>query len=206
AVTTEWGRPYVLGRRPSGPAKFLEDLLVLRAGRYAQRAARVEAAAGGRIDRARHVALKEDALAFHRGIGDRHRREERFGIRMSRVGVELLGRRDLDDLAQVHHGYAGRDVLDDREVVGDEQVREAELGLQILEQVHDLRLDRDVEGGDRLVGDDQLGIHGQGPRDPDPLALAARELVRIAAQVIGQQADRLQELHDALFQLLSSPR
>src|SRR2546422_106145 len=25
---------------------------------------------------------------------------------MARVGVELLGRRDLDDLAQVHHGHA----------------------------------------------------------------------------------------------------
>ena len=43
-----------------------------------------------------------------------------------------------------------------REVVGDEQVGEAELLLQVFEQVDDLRLDRDVERRDRLVADDQL--------------------------------------------------
>ena len=66
------------------------------------------------------------------------------------------------------------DVADDADVVGDEDVGEAELVLQVLEQVDDLRLDRDVEGGDRLVGDDQLRLYRQGPRDADPLALAGR--------------------------------
>jgi len=36
----------------------------------------------------------------------------------------------------------------------------------------------------RLVGDDQLRTHGQRARDADALALAARELVRVAAQVL----------------------
>src|SRR6266566_3329333 len=74
----------------------------------------------------------------------------------------------------------------------DEQVRETELRLEILEQVHDLRLDRDVESGDRLVGDDELRAHRQRARDPDTLTLTAGELVRISAQVIGQEADRLE--------------
>ena len=34
---------------------------------------------------------------------------------------------------------------------------EAELALQLAQQVEDLRLDRDVERRDRLVGDDQPG-------------------------------------------------
>jgi hypothetical protein len=41
----------------------------------------------------------------------------------------LLG--DLDDLAQIHDRDAVADVLDHREVVGDEEVGEAELALQI---------------------------------------------------------------------------
>src|SRR5438552_4781161 len=36
-------------------------------------------------------------------------------------------------------------------------------------------------------------------RDADALALAARELVRVAAQVLGGEADRLQQLHDAFL-------
>ena len=86
--------------------------------------------------------------------------------------------RHLDDLAQVHHGDAVADVAHDRQVVGDEQVRQAELALQVLEQVDDLRLDRHVERRHRLVADDQLRVQAERPGDADALALAAGELVR----------------------------
>ena len=75
-----------------------------------------------------------------------------------RVEEQLLGVGDLDQLADVHHRDAVADVLDDAQVVGDEQVGQAELVLQVLEQVEDLRLDRDVERRDRLVADDQLRV------------------------------------------------
>ena len=48
------------------------------------------------------------------------------------------------------------------QVVRDEQVGEAELVLQVLEQVDDLRLDRDVERRDRLVADDELRARARG--------------------------------------------
>ena len=48
------------------------------------------------------------------------------------------------------------DVLHHGQVVGDEHHRQAVAGLHVLEQVQDLRLDRHVEGGHRLVADDQL--------------------------------------------------
>ena len=75
------------------------------------------------------------------------------------------------------------------EVVRDEQVREAELVLQVGEQVQYLRLDRDVERRDRLVGHDQRRVQHQRARDRDALALAAREHVRIADVVLGAKAD-----------------
>src|SRR2546422_241528 len=77
-----------------------------------------------------------------------------------------------------------RDVPDHSEVVGDEDVREAELVLEVVEQVDDLCLNRDVEGGDGLVGDDQLRAEREGPGDADPLPLATRELVRVAVDVM----------------------
>jgi hypothetical protein len=50
----------------------------------------------------------------------------------------------------------------------------AELRLEILEQVQDLRLHRDVERRHRLVGDDELRVQGEAPRDADPLRCPPR--------------------------------
>ncbi len=68
-----------------------------------------------------------------------------------------------------HHG----------QIVGDEQVGEAEFLLQLGEQVQDLGLDRDVEGRDGLVEHQELRIEGQCPGHADALALSTRELVRV---------------------------
>ena len=115
-------------------------------------------------------------LRFGSGIGIAASSASRVGH--DRLRVELLRRRELDDLAQVHHGDPVRDVAHDAQVVRDEQVREAELVLEVVEQVDDLRLDRDVERGDRLVEQDQPRLERERAGDADPLALAAGELVR----------------------------
>ena len=82
------------------------------------------------------------------------------------------------------------DVPHDRQVVGDEQVGEVQLPPQVGQEVDDLRPDRDVQGGDRLVADDQLGAQRQRPRHADALALAAREFVRVAVSVFGSEPDQ----------------
>ena len=49
------------------------------------------------------------------------------------------------------------------------------VALQVVEQVEDLGLHRHVEGRDRLVADEEVGLEHEGPGDADPLALAAGE-------------------------------
>ena len=110
---------------------------------------------------------------------------------MLRRAEDLVRLGDLDELAAVHHGDAVADVADRREVVGDEEVREPELGLQVAQQVQDLRAHRDVERRDRLVADDERGVGRERPRDRDALALTARELERAALAEIGVEADEL---------------
>ncbi len=88
----------------------------------------------------------------------------------------------LDDLALLHHADPFRDPAHDAEVMGDEQDRHPEAGLQILEKLENLRLHGDVERGGRLVGDQEIGLVGERHRDHHALALAAGELVRIALQ------------------------
>ena len=99
---------------------------------------------------------------------------------MLRLREERARVGELDDLAEIHHRDAVADVLDHREVVGDEQVGEAEFLLQVHQQVDHLRLHRDVERRHRLVADDQLRLQRQRAGDAEALALAAGEFVRIA--------------------------
>ena len=105
-------------------------------------------------------------------------------------------RRELDDLAEIHDRYAMGHVLDDGEIMADEQEGEAEIELQILQQVHDLRLDGYIERRNRLVAHDQVRLGSKRPRDPDTLALSAGELMRpsirwrrVAAHLVHQRAD-----------------
>ena len=58
---------------------------------------------------------------------DRDRREQRLRIWMERVFVERAAIGELHDLAEVHHRDARRDVLDDREIVRDEEIRQPEI-------------------------------------------------------------------------------
>ena len=79
--------------------------------------------------------------------------------------------------------------------------------LEVAQQVQDLRLDRDVERRDGLVGDDQLRLQRERARDADALALAAGELVRVAVVVLGVEADLLHQLlHRAPAPLARPPR
>ncbi len=91
--------------------------------------------------------------------------------------------------AEVHDEHVVRDMPDDAEVVRNEEIGEAEFVLQVGNEVQHLRLHRDVERRNRLVGDDQRGIQHQRPRDRDALALPARKHVRIAHVVLGPQAN-----------------
>ena len=160
------------------------------------RAARPEPAPRRRIDRAGDVTGEEDpppfALGHRVGLGDR--RQERLRVRVRCVVVQLVGRPDLDQLAEVHHRHHVAHVAHDRQVVGDEQVAEAELLLQVLEQVDHAGLDADVERGDGLVEHDERRVERERPGDADPLALTAGELVREALGVVRRQADQLEQL------------
>ncbi len=97
-----------------------------------------------------------------------HRRagQQRLGVGVARPGEDRRGRALLDRPAQVHdHDLVG-DKAHDVQIVGDEQVGEIERLLQIRQQVEHLGLDRDVERGDRLVGDQDARALGLGTAVP----------------------------------------
>src|SRR5439155_23277839 len=158
-------------------------------------------AAGRGVNGAGYFARQPDALPLRFRIRDRHRRQQRFGVGVPRRDIKRAGRRHLDDATEIHHRNALADVFDHREIMGDKEISQPEFLLQILQQIDDLGLDRHVQRRHRLIADDQLGLDGERARDADALALAAGELIRIASHVVRAQADGLQQLDDALFEL-----
>ena len=64
---------------------------------------------------------------------------------MPRISQQLIRWAFLDDSTQVHDGNAVSDLSYNREIVCDEQIREAALQLKIGEQIEHLSLDRNVE-------------------------------------------------------------
>ena len=67
-----------------------------------------------------------------------HGAHQRLRIGMHRLGEEEMAGGDLDDPAVRQNRDPVRDIVDHGQVVGDEQVGEAELFLQVLEQVQNL--------------------------------------------------------------------
>src|SRR3989304_5280387 len=96
-----------------------------------------------------------------------------------RPGDRLRGGGLLHDPPQVHDRDTVADGPDDGQVVGDEEVGQVKLRLEFSEERQDPELHRHVEPRGDLVEHDQIGFQGERPRDGNPLALAARELVGI---------------------------
>ena len=85
--------------------------------------ARMKGAARRWVDRARDIALQQLFLAFDPRIGHGDRGQQGLGVRMQRAREQRLLVGVFHDLAEIHDRYAVTDVLDDREIVRNEQVR-----------------------------------------------------------------------------------
>jgi len=119
-----------------------------------------------------------------------------------RILKELGGGCGLHHLAQIHHRNTITEVLHYAKVVRNEEVREAELLLQLCEQVQHLRLNRDVECRDWLVQHDQGWVQHESASNANALPLAARELMGVATRRFGTQAHHLERLRHFCLTLL----
>src|SRR5260221_11605902 len=142
--------------------------------------------------RLRGNRLRAAAAPLAARTGPRHGFEQRARVRMRTALEQILRPALLDDAAEVNHRDLVAQIFHHREVVADQDGAPSELVPQILQEIEYLLLYRDVERADRLVGDDQLRLRNQGPRDRDALAVAAGEFVRIFVHIGIAQAHLLE--------------
>ena len=90
--------------------------------------------------------------------------------------------------------------------MGDQEHGHAPLGLETAQQVEDLRLDGDVEGRGRLIGDEKGGPAGESHGDHGALAQPAGELVGKVAGPLGCRGnlDELEHLDGARPRFLAT--
>jgi hypothetical protein len=173
--------------------------LLVAAALLGGRAAVDELAALRQVRERRHHALDLDQPRARHGLGAfavaRDRAQEAGRVVMAGRREQRLGRRALDDPAGIHHHDLVTGLGDHAEIVGDEQDRHPELALQRAEQIEDLGLDRDVERGGRLVGDQQVRLARERHRDHHALAHPARQLVGIGIDALVGRRDADQPEH-----------
>ena len=101
---------------------------------------------------------------------------------MCRVAQHRFDRAFQHRLARVKHLYPVADPRDHAQIVADIDHRHVAVGGQIAQQFEDMRLRGDIEAGGRLVQQQRVRLAGQRHGDRHALLLAARQLMRIAAQ------------------------
>src|SRR5436305_5803621 len=119
-----------------------QQWLLRPANRHDVWASCVKAAARWRTECTRDLACNARAAPPTTVLGAQHwySGAQRLRVRMLRGRVDRALLRCLNELAEIHHRHSIRNVFHHAEIMGDEQVSQAELGLQILQQVDDLRL------------------------------------------------------------------
>ena len=96
---------------------------------------------------------------------------------------------DHSALAHDHHPLTDR--ANNRKVMTDEGERQTHFARQLLEEAQHLRLRRNVEPGDDLVGENEIRPQYHGARDADALTLSAGKLERIPFDRIPLQSDAI---------------
>ena len=94
-------------------------------------------------------------------------------VRVTGVVEDLVGWPLLHDLARVNDAHPVAHLGNHRQVMTDEQDRSLELLSQLRNQVENFGFDGRVQGGSRLIEDQQCRLDGDGHRDDNSLQHAA---------------------------------
>ena len=95
----------------------------------------MEMTAAGWLDWRRDISGEADFFHASVWVELGHGREQRLRVGMTGMIEHLLGRATFDDTAEIHHGNLIRQVLDNAQIVGDEKIRQPQVGLELSQEV-----------------------------------------------------------------------
>src|SRR5665648_61338 len=118
---------------------------------------------------------------------------------MQRIGKNILFVPVFDEVPEIHDADGVRNMLDNRKVMGDEQICQIKFLLKIHEQVDDLGLNRYIERRNRFITYHKLRVEREGTRNTDSLPLSSGELMGIPVFVVGAKAAAF---HDTVYVII----
>ena len=104
----------------------------------------------------------------------------------------LIGK--FNQLAQVHDCDPVGYVSHHGKVVGNKKVGQIEFFLELFQQVDYLGLNRNIQGRNRFITDNEIRIQCQSPGDANPLALSTGKFVGVALDEKWIQAHQIEQL------------
>ncbi|MPN29954.1 hypothetical protein SDC9_177411 [bioreactor metagenome] len=134
-------------------------------------------------------------------IRDGNGADQLFGVGMSGILEEHARGGSFHHHAQIHHNNFIRNMAYHGQIVGNEQIRQAPIPLQVHEKIQYLRLNGHIQGGYRLVTNNKLRFQGQRPGDADALSAPAVQLVGKHLCKALCQAHRIHQLLDLMVAL-----
>ena len=135
-------------------------------------------------------------------LGCTGREHQAAGRRGLGIGEDLGHRAFFHHLTGIQDGHMLADLLHHAHLVGDDDHRDAQFPVDVLDQLQDGVGGVGVQGAGGFVAQQHLGIGCQGPGDGHPLLLAAGELGGIGICLV-PQAHQVEKLHSALALLLT---
>lgn len=96
----------------------------------------------------------------------------------------------FDDFSRFHHDHPIADLRRHPQVMGDKNKRQAEALAQFRQQAQHLRLDGNVQRGNRLIRHQNARFQRQRPGQTDSLPLSAGKLMGIAMDRFRIQPDQ----------------
>ena len=98
---------------------------------------------------------------------------------MLRVFEDRAPWTNFNNLPEIHHRHTMTNPLYHGHIVGDKQIRNAEITLEIEQQVDNLPANRNIQRLNGFVGNDHFWIQCQRASNADALALTAGKLMRV---------------------------
>ena len=145
-------------------------------------AARLKVAARSGVDRRGRLAGNRQAVPNLIRIDVRAMGDQHAGVWMARMRDNVVRLAVFHHAPQIHDSDMVGDIAGQRDIVADKDDGGVVLLRQIEQHVDDIRADGNIQHGDRLVSDDEVGLEEHAPDDGDSLKLSAGKLMRIALE------------------------
>lgn len=100
-----------------------------------------------------------------------------MGVGVALMRKDIVGTAVLDDAPEIHDHHPVAEVANCRQIVGDHQIGQPMLRLQISHYIQDFTLNRNFWPRRGLVRDDQPGVQRKRPRHPNAPRLTARKMM-----------------------------